>query len=326
MIGRDIIQDQSADADLDALQTDVMRFMAIIAFSLLVIFIPLVRAIPEKDTTNNLEVLKKNQHLMSEIQKLKERTANQAKQIDTLMKNSSALEKKKEKELSVVLVQIKGESRKRKIKINQLQDFLKKERIQNKEARQKLNNYEKNFYEVQVKLVQLQSRYKIALKSKAKKQRAPALIKTEKVPKVLQENQKKGVVKQPLSSKPPREGKSRVIFSSEGSLLHLIENGGVNFYLFSSGKLFESYVDGGRVFYRQLSKSPLTQYEMSCALVPASIQSAIKQQLSNILGSSKRCFLTLSTGINDNLKVSISKYKSGTFVIGQNGSVTYVSN
>jgi len=273
-----------------------------------------------------LEVLKKNQHLMSEIQKLKERTANQAKQIDTLMKNSSALEKKKEKELSVVLVQIKGESRKRKIKINQLQDFLKKERIQNKEARQKLNNYEKNFYEVQVKLVQLQSRYKIALKSKAKKQRAPALIKTEKVPKVLQENQKKGVVKQPLSSKPPREGKSRVIFSSEGSLLHLIEYGGVNFYLFSSGKLFESYVDGGRVFYRQLSKSPLTQYEMSCALVPASIQSAIKQQLSNILGSSKRCFLTLSTGINDNLKVSISKYKSGTFVIGQNGSVTYVSN
>ena len=326
MIGREKIYDQSADSDLDALQTDVMRFMAIIAFSLLVIFIPLVRAIPEKDTTNNLEVLKKNQRLMEEMEILKEKTASQSKQIKTLKRNSLALEKRKEKEFIVALGRLQGESKKRNDRIQQLQKSLKEEKILNRNARQKLSGLEKNYYEVQLKFEQLKKRYEIALKSKPIIRNASSPPKTEKVPKAERDKPQKLSQKERPLPKHPRKGKSRVIFSSEESLLRLIKNGDVKFYLFTSGKLFESYIKENQIFYRNLSEAPLTQYEMNCALAPASIQGAFIRQLSNILGTSRKCFLTLSTGINENLGSAVSKYKSGRFVIDRNGSVSHESN
>jgi len=325
MIGREKFEDQLADADLDALQTDVMRFMAIIAFTLLIIFIPLVRAIPEKETASNLEVLKKNQRLEQKVQRLRELTVTQGRQILTIMGKYFSLKEKKKKEVTAALGRLQEETRERENKIQQLQVSLKEEKIQNQEARQKLSKLRKNYYEVQLKFIRLKKRHKIASISKPKLSSTLSPAKTEKVPKVEREKPQKPSRKERPAPKPPREGKSRVIFLSEEGLLRLIENGDVKFYLFSSGKLFESYIEGSRIFYRQLSKAPLTQYEMSCALVPASIQSAIKQQLSNILGASRRCFLTLSAGINKNLKVAMSRYESGQFKIDRDGSVSHES-
>jgi len=325
MIGRPIIEEQSADADLDALQTDVMRFMAIIAFSLLVIFIPLVRAIPERDTTSNLEVFKKNHKLEQEVRSLREMTISQGKQILNMMRKYASLKKESKGELSAVLGRLQGESKKSENQIQQLQSSIKQESIQNQQARKKLTELKKNYYAVKLKLIQLQKRYRMASKSKPKIQNAPVSTKAEKVQKVEQEKTEKVSKIQQAPPKTPRQEKTRVIFSSEGSLLELIENGDVKFYIFSSNNLFESYIEGSRILYRQLSKAPLTQYEMSCALVPTSIQKSIKQQLSNIIGASRRCFLTLSSGINKNLGVAVSKYKSGQFKIDRNGSVSHES-
>jgi myosin heavy subunit len=326
MIGRRNFEDQSADADLEALQTDVMRFMAIIAFSLLVIFIPLVRAIPERDTTINLEVLKKNQKLVQEVIKLKKMTQNQESKILALMKNNLELKKNKNVEVAASLGRLQEETKKREKKIQQLQRSLKEEKIQNQEAHKKLSKFKKSYYGVQLKLVQLQKSHKMVLKQQPEIPSSPSVAKTEKVSKAKAEKKQKPSLAKRPPSKTPREGKSRVIFSSEEGLLRLIENGDVKFFVLTSGKLFESYIKESRIFYRNLSKPPLTQYEMSCTLVPASIQKSIKRELSNVLGPSRRCLLTLSEGINKNLKAAVSRYKSGQFKISRDGTVLHESN
>ena len=328
MIGKRNIEDLSADADLEALQTDVMRFMAIIAFSLLVIFIPLVRAIPEKDTTSNLEVLKKNERLVREVQKLREMTQNQNEKIQALMKNNLELKKKKNTAVAAALGELQDETKKREKKIQQLQRSLKEEKIQNQEAHRKLSKFKKSYYGVQLKLVQLQKRHKMVLKQQPKipSSSSVAKAKTEEVTKAEEQKKQTPSKAKRTPSKKPREGKSRVIFSSEEDLLRLIENGDVKFFVLTSGKLFESYIKESRIFYRNLPKAPLTQYEMSCTLVPASIQKSIKRELSNVLGPSRRCLLTLSEGINKNLKAAVSRYKSGQFKISRDGTVLHESN
>ena len=115
----DDIDSIERNSDGDALQTDVMRFIAIIAFCLLVIFIPIVQSIPREVTKKIPILIEENRNLNRRLTQLDAEIGGQLLLIKSL-NDAVRLKNKRIQELE----RLENTLMTRKIERDQLQAIL----------------------------------------------------------------------------------------------------------------------------------------------------------------------------------------------------------
>lgn len=152
--------EQESD-ELEALQTDVMRFMAIIAFCLLVIFIPLAKEIPEVSEKTQ-EIIQENIDLKEQLKNLLKKIANLESEVDNLAK-----ETKKSKEYEAEINDLKEKILTQKAKTEKLKTE-KLTKIKVEKQTKEVKQTEKKLKDLKEKVTKEKSKKKPKEKSSIK--------------------------------------------------------------------------------------------------------------------------------------------------------------
>jgi hypothetical protein len=268
--------------DVEMLQTDVMRFFAILCLCLMAIF-ALVKALPmapaaDRPTIAEPTDLKAEaQSLQVQIATLKKKLAETLTQVQaasTMTEQSSMQVKKAVKDEQKILTRLANHQRqlkevtrsliqtRRELKLSGarlaglVNDIDTKKQIQ-AGLRSQINDETQNLAKIQAALDRMNQKVK---QSRHRKQDAPVKP-SEADP-----------------GKPSAKEGYILRFASDAALQTLISAGQVYFYAVAGNKAWQLRLTGGRPGYVS-TKSPAQIYEMETATVPAEYTSAFEQQV-----------------------------------------------
>ena len=280
----------SAD-ESEALQTDTMRFFAIVCMCLMIVF-SLVKSMPMSDTGNRPKIQNKAVP-ETEIQALKKKAA-ELKQVVTALETEIALKiKNLERKRAEIRIQEKTIAQLNAITRKKVMDIQKKE----------LKKVESDLIRVNKGLKKLGSGKNLPEPGKKSKQETFAK-------------------KNSRFSRKEKEGFS-LCFASNGALLHLLKQGNQSvLYMISSGRSWKLRVaESGAVNFIP-SPPPEKIYEMDRRTVPEKIIRAGKKVIAAFGREAVTYGVSLSPGISSQLKSLMHNRKGGDLVISSQGRVT----
>jgi seryl-tRNA synthetase len=281
----------------EALQTDVMRFLAIIAFSLLVIFIPIVQSLPREATEAVPVLIEENRNLKRRLARIGAEIGGQLRVIDSL---NEALRQKNKKIQE--LLDMEKTLKNRQSKSNRLQAALSQKKIEAQQLKAKMKVMERNNVAGRKRLRAIQKK----LETSRIFSQAP-----ERIRKKTGIKSRKG---------PPRVD---IVFASQQTLLEFVESGKVRIFLFTGDYGFQLQYRRGNMTYRRLDRISGSRYTMPNSRIPEAIRRVSRQYLGNILRDDHRYELKLSPSIQKNLSDSLNRHLSGKFVITRTGRIEH---
>jgi len=297
LFDEDDIDSTERNSDGDALQTDVMRFIAIIAFCLLVIFIPIVQSIPREVTKKVPILIEENKSLSRRLTQLDAEIGGQLLVIESL-NDAVQLKNKRIQELE----SLEKNLRTRKSERDQLQDALSLNMSKVPRLKEQIKTLEQNNVIVKNRLREIQKKIKV---SKIFSHDTKIL---EKKPKNIEK------------INPP---KVDIVFASRKALLELVQSDQVSIFLLISGYGFQLQYQNGNMTYRRLDQISGFRYTMPNSRIPGAIHRASRKYLGNILRGSPRYEIKLSSSIQKNLTNSLNRHSSGKFIITRTGGVEH---
>lgn len=295
--------------DVEALQTDIMRFMAILGFCLMVIF-AMVQSLPQSEAQHEPQIVSKEileqelkelldtyQSLETKIETLKETEQHQRSQLEEIAKKVDA----GKQDLALLQTEISS-------KVNDLLTVRTKISKQKAQAESVSRAIEKMEQERQRKIKQEQIE-----KLQQTGEKPQPTEKPKQEPTKAESPQKSG--------SPPREEKKKGLslrFASDETLINLIERGVVKFYISKNGQYF-------RVTKTAIKLEPLDAqfYQMASFTVPNSLIRQIKSKFT--VTRSTLYGVTLNDRVQSQLSKYVSQHKSGELVINADQSVTFVN-
>ncbi len=310
--------------DVEMLQTDVMRFFAILCLCLMAIF-ALVKALPisppaDSPTINEPSDLKADtQSLQLKIVALKRKLAESRTQVQAAYAaaEQASLQAKKaaadEKEINSRLLHQQQELR----TVNQSLD----------QTRQKIRRSESKLAGI-INEIDRKQQISSALKSQIKKETEnlktiqSALSRAdEKMNKSQSENLESAATVS--ESVPPKESDREgfiLRFASDKALQTLISKDKVKFYAAAGSKAWQLRLSGGRPGY-VASSNPPQLYEMETATVPPEYMAAFQQQVAAFGSNTVTWGVTLPVQTSASINRLITGQKGGDLVIMPDGEV-----
>ncbi len=310
--------------EVEALQTDVMRFMAIICMCLVVVF-ALVKSIPVSNVDNMPELTKTSAFLEDEISALEALVKKLDNQIVELEKKIELRQKALEelsgdlKEGRTALRALQSELALTLRRISQARKEKEKAGEKAREAREELNK----------KMQQLDVINSYVVKGWEAAHKAKKTVEAAK--KHLEDTLKKKTVKQKDKSAPPKKvpqqyspkkkGFTLKFFSNE-ALNHLLAvDGRVKLYLIAGGRNWLLTGPGGRWKFVP-SNAPGYIYEMDFGTVPYDILKAGEKVVAAFGKGALIYGVTLPSDIRGNLGHYMADRQGGDLIIHKNGMVT----
>ena len=284
--------EDTQDSELDALQTDVMRFLAIIAFCLLVIFIPLLKTIPVSPKTELPQVQKED--VLDECENL-ESTIHQ---LET--------------------------------RINALKEEVEREQSRRISEEKELEQEWQRLARVRTEVDTLRQKYleeEITRKSLEKKL-AEEKEKTTRIGEAIEELELRFMKTTPLST-PQKKTVQIVRFQSPSVLLDLIRKNKVEFYVYFSGHYFRLHITSlnDLLFHQTDVTDPWKRlYKLATSTVPPQIRRAFREKFLSYPRAEQDCIYIVhwSKKIEKELNSSRKSGKSGEFVITEDEGVVLV--
>lgn len=263
-------QSMGGDDQIEALQTDVMRFMAILGLCLMAIF-SLVQSMPYQAAQKPPQ-LESKALLASEIQELQ---VNSEKLLDKIKQLEDSLQQK-----TVTLEQtIKDQQ----VRLTALTESLQQEHHALAKIRQTLKKEQRNHKQQQAKLDQVSD--------------------------TTHEIQKK-----------PEKKDFSLRFTSEQTLLHLIQKQKIQLYLVA-GKQGWRITNQSTQWFLQKTHLPAQYYQMAAATVPGILKQTAQQQLSVHESSQVIWAVALPSVMATSIKNLMQQKTGGELVIEQTGVV-----
>lgn len=332
----------SAD-ESEALQTDTMRFFAIVCMCLMIVF-SLVKSMPMSDTGNRPKIQNKTVP-ETEIQALKKKAA-ELKQVVTALETEIALKiknlERKRAEIRLrekTIAQLNAITQKKVMEIKKKEHILsdlkalvnsakagvKKFRQMSRNAEQKLPSGRSEFHRTASSFIKKGRKELKKVESdlirvnKGLKKLDSGKNLSEPGKKLKQETFAK---KDSRFSRKEKEGFS-LCFASNGALLHLLKQGNQSvLYMISSGRSWKLRVaESGAVNFIP-SPPPEKIYEMDRRTVPEKIIRAGKKVIAAFGREAVTYGVSLSPGISSQLKSLMHNRKGGDLVISSQGRVT----
>ncbi len=317
---------QSNPDEIEALQTDVMRFVAILGFCLMVVF-ALVQSLPQKPKDDRPEIHSK-QMLIQQVNLLQSRVRNlqliaasEEKRLTSLIERRKIMEqealtarqklgsiKAEVREQGKVLSRISTDLDKKKQRLSSIKSKLQKKKVQVQKTELELERFRKDLAEKEKQSLKANKQSKP--KQTAQKQKDPS--KTE---------QKKETATQ--AQKPePKKGFS-LRFASEKVLQNLIRQGKVGFFAIHASQAWNLSVKDGQVAYKAASP-PQKIYEMTDFTVPKEYKQALKRKVAVFDREKITWGVTLTSRSVAEIKEYLSSDSGGSLVIQGDGGVELV--
>lgn len=294
--------------DVEALQTDIMRFMAILGFCLMVIF-AMVQSLPQSEVQHEPQIVSKEileqelkelldtyKNLEAKVEDLKEKEQNRRSQLEVIAKKVDS----GKEDLALLQTEISS-------KVNDLLT-----------VRSKISKQEAQAESVSRAIEQLEKERD----QKIQKEKEEKLRKLREKPQPIEKPKPEQTkVEVPQKSEPPPKAEKKkglsLRFASDETLLSLIERGVVKFYLSKNGQYF-------RVTKTAIKLEPLDAqfYQMSSYTVPNSLIKQIKRKFT--VTRSTLYGVTLNNRVQSQLSKYVSQQKSGELVINSDQSVTFL--
>jgi hypothetical protein len=311
-------------SDVEMLQTDVMRFFAILCLCLMAIF-ALVKALPMAPVVGGPTISKPAdldataESLQKQIAALKETLAETQIQ---LQQARAATEQYSARKRSVAITEQAVLARviKAKQELEQVSKTLRDTRSQIEMREKTLAKVAKDIAEKRRVRAELKTEIENETENLAKIRTALDRVKL----KLDQRRQKnlESSQKLPLTASQPESAQNgfTLRFFSDDVLKALISSGKVNFYAVAGQKAWRLVLSGGRLVYAA-AKSPREIYEMETATVPVDFAAAFRRQIAAF----GRSTVTWGVTLPFQTKVSINKYvrgrQGGDLVIAADGKV-----
>ena len=316
--------DAALSNDVEMLQTDVMRFFAILCLCLMAIF-ALVKALPmsppaDSPTITEPPDLKADaQSLQLQIAALKRKLAKSRTQVQTAYAaaEQASIQARKaaedEKEINSRLVHQQGELKavnhsldqaRQKIRRSELKlagivnDIDKKQQISSA-FKSQINKETKNLARIQSALYRANEKMN---KSQSENLESSATVSDSGPPK-----------------ESPREG-FILRFASDKALQALISKEKVKFYAAAGNKAWQLRLTGGQPGY-VASNNPPQLYEMETATVPPDYRAAFQQQVAAFGSTTVTWGVTLPVQTSASINRLINGQKGGDLVIMPDGEV-----
>jgi hypothetical protein len=310
--------------DVEILQTDVMRFFAILCLCLMAIF-ALVKALPMAPAEDGPKISepddlrKEAQSLQFEIAALKKKLAEthtqleaaagaaqqsslqarQAEKDEQAFLTRLGLTRQELKEVSQSLKKTGGELKKREKKLAELLSAINdKQRIRS-ELKTQIKNETRDLRQIQAALDRAREK---ANQSRSQNQHS--------VKKPAEESRKQ---------QPVRKGFT-LRFVSDEALQRLIAGGKVKFYAMAAQNAWQLQLTGGRPVYIS-AKSPRQIYEMETATVPIDFLAAFKRQVAAFGRTTLTWGVTLPAQTTASINQLIAGRDGGDLAIMPDGEV-----
>jgi len=302
----DLLAVQFVNDDIEMLQTDIQRFIAILGFCLMAIF-ALVQSIPVtvQESQNIIEDLsKKVINQQKDFYYLKEENRKLQFQLEKLKKETIDLKKVKKKlDLAQKKIVRQGKDLDRLLseKIDDQQDMIKyRTIIDQREKEIRLHKQEKNKINQLLQKIQAITSPNKNINSK---------IKSKEIP------QQKNVE--------TKKQETYVAFDSNQAFINLLNNKKIYLYIKISGvdKPFEVlYQQSGFIFIPNDPKNSLDLWQISENMVPSIIMKEFKNWTTL---SSREKMLIVGLSINISKQIRNKNNKNGRFIINSYGTVNY---
>jgi septal ring factor EnvC (AmiA/AmiB activator) len=310
--------------DVEILQTDVMRFFAILCLCLMAIF-ALVKTLPMAPAEDGPKISepddlrKEAQSLQFEIAALKKKLAEthtqleaaagaaqqsslqarQAEKDEQAFLTRLGLTRQELKEVSQSLKKTGGELKKREKKLAELLSAINdKQRIRS-ELKTQIKNETRDLRQIQAALDRAREK---ANQSRSQNQHS--------VKKPAEESRKQ---------QPVRKGFT-LRFVSDEALQRLIASGQVKFYAMAAQNAWQLQLTGGRPVYIS-AKSPRQIYEMETATVPIDFLAAFKRQVAAFGRTTLTWGVTLPAQTTASINQLIAGRDGGDLAIMPDGEV-----
>jgi hypothetical protein len=311
-------------SDVEMLQTDVMRFFAILCLCLMAIF-ALVKALPmaplvEGPTISEPADLKTAaKSLQKQIAALKDKLAETQIQLQKATddaEQSSARTVRAAKTEQAVLARIV----KAKQELEKVSQTLSDTRRQIEVREMKLAKIVKDIVEKRRVRAELKTQIENETRNLTKIRGALDRVQI-KLDRRLQQNQEPPK-KLPETTFPPEPEKKgfTLRFSSDDALKTLISSGKVNFYAIAGQKAWQFMLSGGRPVYIA-TKLPREIYEMETPTVPVDFAAVFQRQIAAFGRDTVTWGVTLPAQTTASIKKIVQGRKGGDLVITADGKV-----
>lgn len=321
----------SEDSEIDALQTDVMRFMAILGFILSVIF-ALVQSLPftpedphpklehaetlQSDITNlkihiqsQLEILANIRNQIREWEAYKKKSLSDLKRIldhrtELLADTETIFEKltKSQNQVTTTEHQLKTQKK-----------SLRTLRLSIERERQKLQQLQNDIARVRKNVLKVQQQQKIALEN-AKTARLEVL----KTQKSKQPKREKRQIAKPVL--PPKRVGFVLKFESDEAFKQLLAADRVKFYVFIGDKAWRIKLSGKIANYITEAK-PKRYHEMDQATVPKLFITGFKKVVAAYGRHSHIWGVILPASLSQQIQTKIKNKRGGDLIISGTGRV-----
>jgi hypothetical protein len=310
----------SRDDDENALQTDVMRFMAIIAFCLLVVFIPLAKSLP--DTVEpSPEIIQQDidrEILEGEVDRLQALNALLMRRLARLQEHMTDLigERVQLAEVEDRLDAAEGE-------LATLHTEVRAERTRSHLLQERLNRVLRQLRRQEERIIEAEERVLPTPRpaptvaatptAVAPPLSPPAVVVTEPTPRP-----------RPTAAAPP--GRQVIRFASHDDLLELVRGGSIEFVVHTFGKLFRLLPQRTGFTFRLIDRFDTSErtYYMPEGNVPLEVLVAFRRHHANLVSPSWRFYLKVSPELEDELTRRTAGGLAGDYVIHRDGSVRHV--
>lgn len=301
--------------DVEALQTDIMRFMAILGFCLMVIF-AMVQSLPDVDVQQDPQIVSKEL-----LEKQIENLELKAKDIEQKLQNLDNTLSNKQQQITEIEQALLAS----KQNLQDTKDKLQKELIDLTAARQNTNRQERQIAKLNRQTARLESLKQSAIdnirnpKPRTQSQSKPEESKPQQTPTPQKEQVEVEQSKpQPTQSEGKEQEKGLSLrFSSDQALMSLIQKNTIKFYVVKNKQYFRVLANG-KVKVESINAQ---FYQMSAYTVPMSFKNRIKQHFT--LTRSAKFGVTLPSNIEQQLYQFVNKHKSGELIIDANGKVSF---
>ena len=310
--------------EVEVLQTDVMRFFAILCLCLMAIF-ALVKTLPmapatgppamvePTDLTADAEALQKHIGILKE--KLGQlRTQVQAAAVDAEKSSTgAAVAEKKEQEVLTRLTRAQQEFKSISESLEETRGALKTREMKLTEIMNDLDNKQRIRSALQSQ-IEDETQYLAEIQAKLKRDRVKLnQPPSEKIPAEIL----------PAAENPPpqtvRQGFS-LRFASDAALQKLIDSGKVNFYAFAGKKAWQLHLRDGQPVYSS-TRFPSQIYEMQTLTVPTDYTGVFHRQVAAFGRTTVTWGVTLPSPTTSSINRLIKSRPGGNLVITADGEV-----
>lgn len=321
----------SADLEMEILQTDVMRFMAILGFILVAIF-SLVNALPvaQQDMRPMLErrdlltrdIEQLQAHIAEQLevlQQLRSEIRQTAELRQRLMQDTRSLAAQREtvqreaRRLSQALQQRRAALGGLERNLDQHRQSLSRTRSELERERSRLAQLEREMVQLERQAQRLQ-----AAPAPRPETEPEAESRPEPVPAPVQE-QKPEPEPEPEQKPEPRQGFS-LTFASAEAFTRLLRRGSIDFHAMAGSGSWQARWRQGRVEY-QAGSQPQRFYEMAPATVPEVYRQALRRAVAAPRRGSVTWGVVLPPAMVERLQAQIAGKRGGDIVITAAGGI-----